>query len=258
MSVSDYGFVRRARFCYLYTQSGTRLTDLCQAGGRAILGWNCGSANTAFENVFNRGVHVGAPWVPGAGDTAAAGIVTTEEEHRLERAVRALFAPPQQNAPQFHVTLVRADAIPPALPQWRPWSGDTSVDTSDALYFLPPFPLASDWAIVVTKTIPPASGAIHLPPCFLAGITRSIYDLIAELPKRGEAGWARYDRYLTPFWERRGPYLYPKVCEAEYPAFVARCLDAHLVISPRYGVPSIIPWGANPGDFTLLGCNAYG
>jgi hypothetical protein len=247
--VNDYGFVRRARFCYLYTQSGIRLTDLCQAGGRAILGWNCGSANTAFKNVFNRGVHAGAPWIPAAADV-------TEEMHRLERAVRALF-PAASN-----VCLVRADSLKPDFPQWRPWAvntvdiiGDT-VDPSgmDAVYFLPPFPLASDWASICSSHPAPCTlNLVPCPsPCTLAGITRSIYDLIAELPKRGEAGWARYDKYLSPYFERRGPYLYPKMSEADYPAFVARCLDARLVISPHYGVPSIIPWGANPGDFIPL------
>jgi hypothetical protein len=75
---------------------------------------------------------------------------------------------------------------------------------------------------------------------------------MAELPRRGEAGWSRYDKYLSPYFERSGPYLYPKMSEPDYPAFVTRCLAAHLVISPHYGVPSIIPWGANPGDFNLL------
>jgi hypothetical protein len=247
LSVNNYGFVRRARFCYLYTQSGTRLTDLCQAGGRAILGWNCGSANTAFKNVFNRGVHWVTDTMPG-----------TEEAQRLERAVRALFS-----NEQCHVSLVHTDDVCETnsrrllspLPQWRPWSVDPTV--TDRLYFLPPFPLASDWAITLSEK--PLSPTQSLPPsCILAGITRSIYDLIAELPKRGEPGWARYDKCLTPFWERRGPYLYPKMSEADYPAFVDRCLDAHLVISPHYGVPSIIPWGANPGDFTLLSRMTHG
>jgi hypothetical protein len=244
--VNDYGNVRRARFCYLYTQSGIRLTDLCQAEGRAILGWNCGSANTAFKNVFNRGVHwvpdaLGAPWIP----------VSDIEEHRLERAVRILFPT------AAHVSLARIDSLGPDLPQWRPWAVSPANEVPEAVYFLPPFPLASDWAIVCSKMLLPFSDPLP-PPCILAGIVRSIYDLIAELPRRGEAGWARYDKYLSPFWERRGPYLYPKMSEDDYPAFVTRCLEAHLVISPHYGVPSIIPWGADPGDFTLFERNAHG
>jgi hypothetical protein len=86
----------------------------------------------------------------------------------------------------------------------------------------------------------------------MAGITRSLYDLLQELPKRGEAGWARYDGFVTPFFERRGPYLYPKLTAAEYPGFVEKCLDARLVISPDFVIPSIVPWGANPGDFKGL------
>ena len=50
-----YGAVRRARGCFLYTKKGTRVTDLYQEGGRAILGWEGGNAFTMFKNVLSRG-----------------------------------------------------------------------------------------------------------------------------------------------------------------------------------------------------------
>lgn len=34
-----FGFVRRARGPFLYTQKGVRLTDLYRDAGRAVLGW---------------------------------------------------------------------------------------------------------------------------------------------------------------------------------------------------------------------------
>ena len=50
-----YGAVRRARGCFLYTKKGVRVTDLYQEAGRAILGWEGGSAFTMFKNVLSRG-----------------------------------------------------------------------------------------------------------------------------------------------------------------------------------------------------------
>ena len=50
-----YGFVTRARNCYLYTKKGVRITDCYQEGGRAILGWEGGNAFTHFKNVLCRG-----------------------------------------------------------------------------------------------------------------------------------------------------------------------------------------------------------
>lgn len=50
-----YGFVRRARGCYLYTEIGVRLTDCFLDGGRALLGWDGGKARTAFKDTLERG-----------------------------------------------------------------------------------------------------------------------------------------------------------------------------------------------------------
>ena len=50
-----YGPVTRARGCFLYTKKGKRLTDLYQEDGRAILGWEGGSAFTHLKNVLSRG-----------------------------------------------------------------------------------------------------------------------------------------------------------------------------------------------------------
>lgn len=50
-----YGFVRRARGCYLYTEKGVRLTDCFLDGGRALLGWDAGKARTVFKDTLERG-----------------------------------------------------------------------------------------------------------------------------------------------------------------------------------------------------------
>ena len=47
-----FGAVRRARGCFLYTAKSHRVTDLYQEGGRAILGWEGGSAFTLMKNII--------------------------------------------------------------------------------------------------------------------------------------------------------------------------------------------------------------
>ena len=42
-------------------------------------------------------------------------------------------------------------------------------------------------------------------------------------------------------WTQKGWYLFPHIPEAEYPAFFLQALDAHVLISPEYGTPSILP-----------------
>ena len=57
---------------------------------------------------------------------------------------------------------------------------------------------------------------------------------------------------LTKYWERKGPYLFPRISENEYDDFVRHCLDCGIVINPNYNEPSIVPYGADTGVFNQL------
>ena len=57
---------------------------------------------------------------------------------------------------------------------------------------------------------------------------------------------------VTKYWERKGPYLFPKIPENQYEKFVLHCLEKGLVISPVYNEPSIVPFGADAGVFSKL------
>jgi hypothetical protein len=232
-----YGFVRRARFCYLYTQSGRRLTDLYQEAGRAILGWRGGASMTAFKNAFSRGV---------------TGSFFSEEARRLKKAVQMLI--PGTVSARWYTGETAADFLRRHT-LWRPWDAGAEPVDGGAFVLLPPFPPARDVLILASRGNPEPDDAPPsdvLPPCLLAGIARSIYDVIAEIPLRGEAGWSAYDGAVLRFWDRRGPYLYPTVSRENYAEFALDCLGAGLVISPDFDIPSIIPWNANKGDFSLL------
>ena len=94
--------------------------------------------------------------------------------------------------------------------------------------------------------------AVRLPFALEVAYTRSIYNLIKALQEREEKHWFIYDTFITKYWERRGPYLFPKVPADIYKDFVLHCLNCGLLISPDYNQPSIVPFGADRGVFTKL------
>lgn len=292
-----YGTVQRARASYLYTRSGTRLVDMYQESGRAILGWGNSKAMLEFKNTMNRGL---------------TGSFNTDYSYRLERAVKSLL--PEYNQFRWFSSLASAEKaiatyygvdkeihlgehpvldtvtdsfaedmqdlamdewlVVNGVPKWRPWldealfsDAENIPDTvfnmephiNDAVVVVPPLALARTFYIIAfnenpNRTIPPSD--VLLPP-IMAATARAIYDLIAELPKRSEKDWNQFDSVILKYWKRRGPYLLPKVPLSKYKEFFCHCLNCGILISPNYRTPSIVPWGANIGDFKRLQKNVF-
>ena len=249
---SRYGTVTRARGCFLYTKKGVRLTDLYQEGGRAILGWEGGSAFTFLKNVLSRG---------------QTGSFICEEKSRLEKSVSELFASDRK----LFIFYSRQEAISAALlfsPDktsfFRPWNitnEKINIPEIDCIIFEPPLPWSEPVYILALasrlfneKNIPDShiKGAVTLPFALQAAYTKSIYNLIKALQERQEKDWFIYDPILTKYWNRQGPYLIPKIPEDKYADFALHCLDCGIVVSPYYNTPSIIPFGADRGVFTKL------
>lgn len=267
---SRFGTVKRARKCFLYTAKGVRLTDLWQENGRAILGWG-GSVFTVFKNVLERGI-TGNYFTD---FSAPCG----REKNQLDHAVSALFGDERvaftfsdkQAALEIGLYFsIKSTSV------WKPWnSAGVDPRTINCIVFAPPLPWASDIYVLAVKKdaikflaldeeqlkaqvqklvtrYKGFAGEIFLPAPVCAAVTRSIYDLIKALQEREEKHWFIYDQIISKYWERRGPYLFPKIPESDYQAFVLHCLECHLVISPRYNLPSIVPFGADKGNFSLL------
>lgn len=241
-----YGPVTRARNCFLYTKKGVRLTDMNQENGRAILGWDAGNAFTHLKNTINRGL---------------TGCFITEDHCRLDKAVSQLF----QSERKAYIFSTKSDALkyaislsPESTSVYRPWNiSQADLKETSSILFEPPLPWTDTVYILAVKkelagesVLPPKS--ITLPFALKTGITRAIYNLTAELPLREEKHWFIYDQILCEFWERKGPYLFPKIPENQYDDFILKCLDAGIVINPDYNSPSIIPFGADKGVFTKL------
>ena len=244
---SRYGNVTRARGCFLYTQKGVRLTDLYQEGGRAILGWGGTSAFTMLKNTLNRGI---------------TGSFETGFRYRTVKAVCTLFNSERdvffyssyENALKAAL-LISKDGVN----KYQPWS-TSSINWTECpvIIFTPTLPWTQNLFMVASLTGLASEVRELLPREILvpsplhAALARSIYDLRKALQERKESDWFIYDTVLTKYWERRGPYLFPKIPEEKYREFVLYCLERHIVISPEYNVPSIVPFGADKGVFTLL------
>ena len=249
-----YGPVRRARGSFLYTKKGIRVTDMYQEGGRAILGWEGGNAFTMFKNVLSRG-------------QTGSFICEDTPVSRLQKAVSELFASDrtvflfssQKAAFEAGLTL-----FPDETSLYRPWNSQNeklNISQIAGLILTPPLPWAETIFILAadTKRIQEnpdklllLRNTIKLPFALETAYTRSIYNLIKALQERKETDWFIYDTVLTKYWNREGPYLFPKIPQDNYKDFALHCLDCGIFISPEYNQPSIVPFDADRGVFTKL------
>lgn len=251
---SRFGTVKRARKCFLYTAKGLRLTDLYQEGGRAILGWG-GSVFTVFKNVLERGA-TGSYFTDFSSPSGL-------ERSQLDRALSALFGD-ERKAFVFsgkQTALEKAISISAqSTSVFRPWNpAEVDWRKVNCIVFAPPLPWACDIYILAVKSSENAAfqNQVFLPSALCAAFTRSVYDLIKALQEREEKNWFIYDQIVTKYWERKGPYLFPKIPEEKYAEFVCHCLDCQLLVSPDYNQPSIVPFGADKGSFSKLQKNPF-
>ena len=249
-----YGPVKRARGCLLYTKKGVRVTDLYQENGRAILGWEGGSAFTMMKNTISRG-------------QTGSFICEDKPSYRLQKAVSELFASDRtvfcfsSQKEAFEAGLL---IFPDGVNLYNPWkvtNEKINISELPCLILTPPLPWAESLYILAldTKKLeanPDAllliKGAKKLPYALEVAYTRSIHNLIKALQEREEKDWFLYDSVLTKYWLREGPYLYPKVPEEKYDVFALHCLDCGLLINPQFNYASIVPYGADKGVFTKL------
>ena len=248
-----YGIVTRARGSFLYTKKSIRLTDTFLENGRAILGWDGKNAFTFFKNMLNKGL------------TAS---FICEDKSRIDKALSKLFN--SQRTAFFFSN--KADALkagyaisPQNTAFYRPWNqNQAETEAIDCIILLPPLPWCDNLYILAVKSeladqlqSQNPAGKIKIPFAQNTAITRAIYNLIAALPLRSQQDWFLYDPVLTKYWERKGPYLFPKISENKYDAFVKHCLECGIIINPSFNEPSIVPFGADKGVFTRLKNNPF-
>lgn len=250
-----FGNVKRARGNFFYTEKGVRVTDMYLEKGRAILGWgndngtNGTSGFLKLKNLINRGL---------------TGSFNTDFQKQLDRAVtdllgencKAYIFSTEEKLEQVALSISKKPVT------YIPWMGlvcgGAQVSDFECVKIIPPLPWTdSIYVLAVRDDITTLFFGERHNGALCGAIARSIYDLIGEIPRRQEKDWFRFDLYLKEYFVRKGPYLYPKISESKYDDFVKHCLDCNLAISPDYYVPSIVPFGADKGIFTLLKNNPW-
>lgn len=95
-----------------------------------------------------------------------------------------------------------------------------------------------------------------VPPLALACAHRSLLELDRFSMDYSEKLWKRTDRRLGPFFERRGPFLQPRLGERanskDYDRLFVAALGAGVLLSPDPELPSIVPGDFDDGELAAL------
>jgi hypothetical protein len=319
-----YGFVRRARGCYLYTEKNVRLTDCFLDGGRALLGWDGGKARTVFKDTLERGAngsycggyesrlatavrhllpseYTEIRWYYDAPGVALGARDLADSAARAACVSGARDSVSGANSTPESPTLPGANNARFGAVLWRPWLDicatsepkptrypeititHPGIKRPDVIKLVPPFPWTTTLSVYAfraasertqttgTKTGVTATGATPtqtqtadpatsreipasdvVPAPLLAAYARAFCDLKTALGTYGENDFKQFSAQLSPLFDRRACWLFPRIPRDRYDDFVLRCLDEKIVVSPDYDTPSVIPWRANKGDIKRI------
>lgn len=244
--------IRRARLWRLYSEKGERFLDFWMDGGRSILGAKGTGIGTAAKAAIDTGLTRPFPSV---------------RERRLEKALLAAY--PGWAAVRFYRGEGRARAAAAVVSRNAPTDGAEGLavlrpfgeflaapgaDATGARVAMPilpcPAPLAP--AVLLFADAADAAGGELVEPALLASAERALYEFRRFRTAYSEELWRRADRRLSPYFERKGPYLFPRRGEAEYGALFEAAISGGVLLSPRYEEPSIIPGDFDDGELKKL------
>jgi hypothetical protein len=245
---------RRARDYRLYAVSGRRYLDLWQADGHAILGHRAARVGAAAKSLVSRGLLHDLP------STAT---------RRLERLLRELL--PSHPFVRLYRDVggcLRAlsawsgrgvgvsDVVDPAMPGpdaggeirlWRPFLKRAVAAHARALVPVLPFAICGGpWAVCFDTdpgTATPVSEVVS--PLALEGVAGGILGLRRYTPGPMAAALADPG---SPNWLVEGVYVAPRFAPSLYPEVFDAFLTAGVVLSPRWGCPSILPALLSDGE----------
>jgi hypothetical protein len=255
--------IRRARLWRLYAEDRTagrpwRFLDFWMDGGRSLLGAKGSGIGTAAKAAIDTGLTRPFPSV---------------REARLQRALMSRY--PGYAAVRFFRDESRAIAaaaailpegeILPVIMPFAEYLAGTSEAASHGLALprvatprLPcPAILAPGVLLFENADEARAVEGELAPPLALACAHRSLLELDRFSVNYSETLWKRTDRRLGPYFERRGPYLFPRTGEGRRPAedydrlFIA-ALGAGVLLSPDLELPSIVPGDFDDGELAAL------
>jgi hypothetical protein len=245
--------IRRARLWRLYAQDRLpgrpwRFLDLWMDDGRSILGAKGTGLGTVAKAAIDVGLTRPFPSV---------------REARLAKALLARH--PGYAAVRFYRdedrALRAAESAAPGVPMTvlRPFAEFLKRRTGEeaeprvALPRLPcPAALAPAALLFRDGADAETAGGDLVPPLQLAAAHAALFELERFARVYREGLWQKADRRLRPFFERRGPYLYPRVGADGYEAFFSAALAAGVLVSPDPERPSILPGDFDDGELAAL------
>ena len=243
------------RWYYGDCASGSANSATCAVSGGSVL---CGSADGASAgSAFHAGGSADAASA-GAAFGASGGAALGVRDAVLWRPWLDICAESTPKPTRYpEITIIHPGAERPAIIRlvppypWattlciyafraKPEQGATSATGANAAQLAPTLQNAN---------IPPSD---VVPAPLLAAYARAFCDLKTALGTFGENDFKCFAKQLSPLFDRRACWLFPKIPRADYDTFALRCLDAGIVVSPDYDTPSIIPWRANKGDIKRI------
>ena len=257
---SRYGHVKRARGFYLYTEKNVRLLDMYLDGGMSILGRRENQAPLVFKQSIDKGLNV---FLPSSGD------------YRLKKALNSLF--PEH--PHFYLLSEWSKALSfleiednkTCLDScimentWRPFLPSSENLKKKKVFFVNP-PFCSSIKIAVSKDALPIFSS-EVSAAEKEVLAKAFFDLIKIIKLREQEkglsdeelinsalgkkkkqqleksikSYRRAAEFCSYFWNMEGPYLFPKLNEEKYEDFFKAALDSHILLSPYFTIPSILP-----------------
>ncbi|MGP1594829.1 MAG: hypothetical protein ACTTH8_06250 [Treponema sp.] len=241
-----YGNVKRTRGYYVYTEKNVRLIDMYLDAGMSILGRRSGQANLAAKQLLDKGLHTFLP---------------SKMDYQLEKAVRAVlpdfqtirFYHSQQRAVEILSPLLSKAAVLHELPVWRAFLDNSIPQEAAACLVTPVYPVP--YGIIAAKApiaekLPPSD--MVLPP-LAASLAKAFFEVkrkrgrqaASAVPSRIEEKTLKQQSLLetaaAKIWQQKNCYLFPHISDSAYTALVLKALDQHIILSPDYSIPSIIP-----------------
>lgn len=242
-----YGEIKRARGFYLYTEKDVRLLDMYLDGGHSVLGWRFGKSRLYFKNSLDRGF---------------SGSYARDFKAKLNKALKLYckeysdfrFLADFNKIAQVE-NFCKENFGQKNIPILRPWQNIQK--TFDCVEVLIPF----GWngfklfafkgkALDFLREKKINSCAMPFP--LQEAICRAFYDLISELPNRSEKDFSAFDDIFAPYFKRDGSYLFSTKSEVEYNDVFFKFLDAGILISPDFNLPSVVPFNVEKSTFKKL------
>ncbi|MGA2547225.1 MAG: hypothetical protein ABSF43_11795 [Rectinemataceae bacterium] len=245
--------IRRARLWRLYAEDRAagrpwRFLDFWMDGGRSLLGAKGSGIGTAAKAAIDTGLTRPFPSI---------------REARLERTLMSRY--PGYAAVRFFRNESRAIAaatsilpegeILPVIMPFAEYLAGTSgaVSQSVATPRLPCPPVLAPGLLLFedAEEARAVEGEL-VPPLALSCAHRSLLELDRFSVYYSENLWKRTDRRLGQYFERRGPYLFPRPGGGDYDRLFTAALGAGVLLSPDPALPSIVPGDFDDGELAAL------